>query len=238
MELRIKEALRSSKADYTEIRIEQREETDIIFRGKDLETANAVIDLGGIVRCLCRDGGWGVATFNDLSDLPTWVEQAYECARLAQSEEPIELAPIPVSEDRITAALDHDFRGISMSDKKALAESYNNLLLGHHPSIVDTTTRYNDVFSRVWFGNSEGTVIHEERPMVTARMLAVARDGDNVQRPVRLWLCARPGAPGRSGSPARRGPVARGNGGGRCVSGRAQPPPGWGAHPRGLWPSV
>jgi TldD protein len=182
MEQRIREALRSSKADYTEVRIEQREETDIAFRGKDLETANAVIDLGGMVRCLCRDGGWGVATFNDLGDLPSWVQQAYECARLAQSEEPIELAPIPVSEDWITVALDHDFRGISMSEKKALAEGYNNLLLGHHPHIVDTMTRYNDVFSRVWFGNSEGTLIHEERPMVTARMLAVARDGDNVQR--------------------------------------------------------
>ncbi len=55
----IQAALKSSKADYTEIRIEEREATTIAYRGKDLETASAVIDAGGIVRCLCRDGGWG-----------------------------------------------------------------------------------------------------------------------------------------------------------------------------------
>ncbi len=44
----------------------------------------AVVDTGGIVRCLCRNNGWGIATFNSLDDLPARVEQAYECARAAQ----------------------------------------------------------------------------------------------------------------------------------------------------------
>jgi len=35
-------------------------------------------------------------------------------------------------------ALEHDFRDISMADKKALAEGYNNILLGHSDKIVDT----------------------------------------------------------------------------------------------------
>jgi TldD protein len=178
---RIEAALKSSKADYTEIRIEEREATTVAYRGKDLETASAVIDAGGIVRCLCRDGGWGVATFNDRDDLLTRVEQAYQCARVAQSEEPIELAPIPVSEDRITVTLEHDFRGISVGDKKALVEAYNNILLGLSDSIVDTTCNYGDTFSRVFFANSQGTFIEEERPMISLRLFAIARDGDNVQ---------------------------------------------------------
>ena len=164
---KIEAALKSSKADYTEIRIEEREATTVAYRGQDLETASAVIDAGGIVRCLCRDGGWGIATFNDRGDLLTRVEQAYQCARVAQSEEPIELAPIPVSEDRIAVALAHDFRGISMADKKALAEEYNNILLGHSDQIVDTQCGYSDTFSRVSFANSEGAFIEEERPMIT-----------------------------------------------------------------------
>ncbi len=182
MEQRIRDALRSSQADYTEIRVEAREETDIVFRGKDLETANAVIDLGGIVRCLCRDGGWGFATFNDLGDLPAKVEQATQCARVVHSEEPIELAPIPISEDHITVALARDFRGVPMAEKKALAEAYNKLLLEHSPKIVSTRTRYNDLFSQIWFGSSEGTFIAEERPMVGVAVAAIARDGDDVQR--------------------------------------------------------
>ena len=179
---KIKAALKSSKADYTEIRLEEREATTVSYRGKDLETASAVIDAGGIVRCLCKEGGWGVATFNDRENLPARVEQAYQCARVAQSEEPIELAPIPVSEDRITVTLEHDFRGMSMADKKALVEAYNGILLGHSDKIVDTMTRYNDAFSRVVFANSEGAFIEEERPMITLYTFATARDGDNVQR--------------------------------------------------------
>jgi TldD protein len=75
---RIHEALKRSKADYTEIRIEEKETTRVVFRGKELETAGANIDKGGIVRCLIKDRGWGVATFNNLDDLLTKVDQAYQ----------------------------------------------------------------------------------------------------------------------------------------------------------------
>ncbi len=175
-------AIKSSRADYTEIRLEEREATTITYRGKDLETANAVIDTGGIVRCLCKDGGWGIATFNGRDDLEDKVAQAYQCAKVVKSEEPIELAPIPISEDRMTVSLDHDFRGISMAAKKALTETYNNILLGHSDKIVDTVCSYHDTFSRVLFANSEGTFTEEERPLVTVYLVAVARDSDNVQR--------------------------------------------------------
>ncbi len=180
---KIESALRSSKADYTEIRIEQRDATTVAFRGKDLETASAVVDTGGIVRCLCRNNGWGVATFNSLDGLPARVEQAYECARAAHSEQPIELAPIPAAQEKITAPLDakNDFRGISMADKKALAEGYNNILLTFSDKIVDTQTFYGDSFTRVIFASSDGALIEEERPMVSVVTAAIARDGDNVQ---------------------------------------------------------
>jgi TldD protein len=178
---RIRDAIKSSKADYTEIRLEDREATTISYRGKDLETASAVVDAGGIVRCLVRKGGWGVVTFNERDDLQAKVAQAYECARLAQSEEPIELAPIPIIEDRITVSLEEDFRGVSMAEKKALAEGYNNLLLGHDERIVDTVTSYQDQFRRVILANSEGTIIEEERPHIALAAVVRAREGDNVQ---------------------------------------------------------
>jgi TldD protein len=181
MRQKMLDAIKRSKADYTEIRSEEREDTTISYRGKDLDTASAVIDTGGIVRCLCRDRGWGVATFNDLKNLGSKVEQAYECARVGESDAPIELAPIPVSEERITVPMTRDFRGVPMAEKLALAESYNDILLGHSAKIVDTDTRYLDTFSRVFFASSEGTFIEEERPMVTAYGFATARDGDNVQ---------------------------------------------------------
>ena len=186
MQDRIQAALARSPADYTEIRLEERESTTVVYRGRDLETANAVIDAGGIVRCMCVNGGWGVATFNDRQDLPAKVRQAYECARVARREpsartEPIELAPIPVCQEEIGCTLEHDFRGVSMAEKVALADAYNTILLRHSDQIVDTSTVYRDTYSRVSFANSEGTLIREERPMVTLYAVAIARDGDNVQ---------------------------------------------------------
>ncbi|MBN1935250.1 MAG: TldD/PmbA family protein [Anaerolineae bacterium] len=178
---KIKSALKSSKADYTEIRVEQREGTSVSYRGKNLENASAVIDAGGVVRCLVKKGGWGVVTFNNLDDLATKVDQAYQCARVAQNQEPIPLADIPVSQDEITVTLEHDFRRVPLADKVALAKKYNDILLGHSDQITDTMCSYGDTFSTVTLASSEGTLIREERPMVTVRFAAIGRDGDNVQ---------------------------------------------------------
>jgi TldD protein len=181
MREQIEAAIQSSKADYTEIRLEEGENTRVVFRGPDLETADVVIDGGGLVRCFVHGGGWGIATFNDLSDLGRRVRQAYEGARAVQAE-PIELAPIPTSEDKIVIPLENDFRGLSVTEKKRLAQEYNEILLQFDPRIVDTHTTYFDTFSRVRFANSEGTYIEEERPMVNIAFSAVSRKDDNVQR--------------------------------------------------------
>lgn len=181
MREQIEAAIRSSKADYTEIRLEEGQDTRVVFRGPDLETADVVIDRGGLVRCFVGGGGWGIATFNDVSDLKRRVRQAYEGARAVQAE-PIELAPIPASEDKIIVPLENDFRGIPVTEKKSLAQEYNDILLRFDPRIVDTQTTYSDTFSRVTFANSEGTYVEEERPMVNVAFSAVSRKDDNVQR--------------------------------------------------------
>lgn len=181
MQDQILKALERSTAAYTEIRLEEREATSIVYRGRDLDTASAVIDAGGIVRALVRGGGWGIVTFNSRDDLVAKVEQAVECARVAQSAGPIELAPVPPARDHVTIPLVRDFRGVSLAEKKALAESYNKILLGYSDKIINTNCVYSDTFSRVIYANSEGALIEEERPMVTVYAVAIARDGDNVQ---------------------------------------------------------
>jgi TldD protein len=178
----IQEALQHSPADFTEIRIEERESTKVSYRGRDLENAGSVIDKGGVVRCLSRRHGWGVATFNNLEDLKRKVDQAYQCARVAQSSQPIELAPVAPRVEQVTARLERDFRDVSLAEKKAVAEHYNHIMVGASDKIVDTFTAYSDSFSLVVYANSEGTYISEERPMVAQVCLAVARDGENVQQ--------------------------------------------------------
>jgi TldD protein len=182
MQDQIHEALKHSRADYTEIRIEERETTQVAYRGRDLENAGANLDKGGIVRCLIKDHGWGMATFNNLDDLRAKVNQAYDCARVAHSEEPIDLAEAEPVREHITVSMGRDFRDVSLAEKKAVIEQYNEVMLSSNDKIVDTTAVYADNFTRMVFANSEGTFIEEERPHVAIRCFAVARDDDNVQQ--------------------------------------------------------
>ncbi len=178
---RIEDAIRHSKADYTEVRIEEKESTQIVYQGKDLEKLSALNDKGGMVRVLIRNKGWGVVTFNNLDELTTKIDQAYQCALVASNPEPIELAEVEPVDKVFPAQMKYDFRDMSLATKKALAERYNNILLSGGSKIVDTSTNYADNFSRVFYANSQGTFIEDQRPSVTVRIAAVARDGDNVQ---------------------------------------------------------
>jgi TldD protein len=179
---KIEEAVKRSKADYTEIRIEGKETCRVAFHGKDLETVNANIDKGIMVRCLIRNKGWGVTTFNDLDDLVAMVDQAYQCARVGTVPEPIELTPAEPIESVTTATQSHDFREVPLSAKKALAEHYNKILLGYSDRIVDTQSIYSDVFTHLILANSEGTYIEQDKPSVVIGAFATARDGDNIQQ--------------------------------------------------------
>ena len=182
MRNQIQEALRLSKADYTEIRLEEKESTRVVFQGKDLENIGSVLDKGGIVRSLIKNKGWGVATFNNLEDLTNKVEQAYQCALVASSPEPIELVEVEPVDTTIPANLQRDFRDVSLAEKKSLAERYNEAMRGYSERIIDTYAAYSDSLSRVILANSQGTYIETERPSVAVVAVAIARDGDNVQQ--------------------------------------------------------
>jgi len=73
---RLSDALRSSRADYTEIRLERSWVSAVAYRGSRLEGANTSLDIGGFVRCLNRGYGWGAASFTDIDHLPAMVARA------------------------------------------------------------------------------------------------------------------------------------------------------------------
>ncbi len=177
---RILSALRSSRADYTEIRLETARTTKVIYQGRRLEAVDLTSNEGGIVRSLVRSGGWGVSTFNSLEDLERRVDQAYQSARVVQAE-PISLAQVAFLERETKASLGVDFGQVPLEQKKELLQEYNDILLSYD-KIVDTQATYADQFTTVTYANSEGAYLIEERPMVTVFLSATAREDDNIQR--------------------------------------------------------
>jgi len=176
----MEKALGKSDAEYTEIRIESATSSWVRFRGEELDSIGSSRALGGIVRALVK-GGWGYVTFNDLSDLETRVREACQCARLVGREES-RFAEVEPVVDEITATLERDFREVPLSEKKSVIEEYNKIILGYHERIETSNVSYGDGFRKIWYGNSEGAYIADERPDVGVGISATAREGDNVQR--------------------------------------------------------
>ncbi len=184
MEQNIKQTIAKSSADYTEIRLERALRSQVLFQKDKLENLESSSEGGGIVRVL-KDGGWGIAVFNDISQLSDKVSEATRAASLvaAHSDAPVELAVIPPVQETVRADLKNDFRSISLKEKKELAETYNRIILSHDNRIVSSQVRYTDSFREVTFANSEGTFLTQEIPDITLLFVAVASDGgSNIQQ--------------------------------------------------------
>ena len=175
----ISDALRGQRADYIEVRLEEAETTQVRFRGRQLEELGRSRALGGSVRAMVN-GGWGFASFNDISRLRSYVEQAVHQARLVVRE-PLVLAPAPVVQDVVRASAAKDVRNVSLDDKLHLLEEYNALLWDSAP-LQTTIVRYGDLFRRTTFANSEGTYIEQEQLDLSAVLVAVARKGNEVEQ--------------------------------------------------------
>jgi TldD protein len=175
---RIADAIKRSKAQYTEIRVETKDTTSIAYRGKILETVNTGRDVGGIVRVL-HNGNWGVSTFNSLDELDRQVALALECAK-ALNQGDTKLAEITPHIYEMALEMENDFRRVALSTKKELTEHYNGVLLAN-PGLQDSSMAYGDTFVTTHYANSEGAYVKQERPYSSLRFSATARDGNNVQ---------------------------------------------------------
>ena len=182
MKDRLATAVKQSRADYTEIRVERTWSSAVAFRGRRLETATVSEDQGGFVRVLNRGCGWGIASFTSLDELPAMVSRAYELSRAVRMEEPIRLADTaPVVADA-KLDLDGDVRGIALGDKKKLLEAYNGVMLAVASSIVDTQASYRDEVSEVWYVNSEGAALYQLRPEVVVSGTAIGRRNGTIEK--------------------------------------------------------
>ncbi len=170
---------KKDKADYIEIRTEKKEVTTIHFQGKKLEKINCSQQIGGNVRALVK-GGWGFISFNQFDNLEEKVNEAIEVARLIGKEETRLAVNSPVVEI-IKQELDKDFRQISLREKKELVGNYNNIIMNFNPQIQSSKVVYTDKFSTIYFANSEGSYIEQEKPLLSVSFTAIARKGDNVQ---------------------------------------------------------
>ena len=166
------------RADFLTIRLEQAEETNIVLRTDKVETLSESIALGGQVRA-CYKGGWGFATFDDLTGLTARIEEAIAAARTVGESATI-LAPVaPVQRVCHLPLAGSDPRHIPLADKKSLCDRYNNLLREYDDSVTATSVSYSDSRQRIIIATSEDSVIEQSWSDLEMRFSATARQ-DNI----------------------------------------------------------
>lgn len=169
-----------SQVDFLAIRLEEAEGTDILLRGNKVETLSEGISIGGQVRA-CHKGGWGFASFNQLSSLKQRIEEAIAAARMVGDEDTL-LAPVnPIQDVRQIVLTGTDPRQISLAQKKALCSHYAEILRSVDNRIATTSVRYGDSAQRIVLATSEGTLIEQSWVDLEMRFAATARNGETVQ---------------------------------------------------------
>ena len=173
------QALKNTGADYIEARLEESQSSRIIYRGKKLESIGKTSAVGGNIRALIK-GGWGFASFNDLSDIKSRVELAVKQARLVGKEKS-ELAPVEPITDIVPADKLKNPLSIPLSEKKQLLDEYNDIIW-RTPKLQTSTIGYADSRKKVIFISSLGSYIEQERADITLRLNAVAADDGDIQQ--------------------------------------------------------
>jgi TldD protein len=177
---RLLEALGKATADYADVRFESEDATDIVARGKELDSVSSRKASGGIVRA-CVAGGWGFARFDSLETLDRQVLEACRCAALVGNGK-TRLADAGAPADaRKPAQMKRDWRGVSLDEKLRLVLHYNELLLGTDTAVETSRVGLGETFRWVHFASTRGNYFFEERPRLNMFFFATARDGSLVQ---------------------------------------------------------
>ncbi|AFZ46782.1 peptidase U62 modulator of DNA gyrase [Cyanobacterium stanieri PCC 7202] len=168
------------RVDFLSIRLENSEGTNIALRNGAVETLSEGISLGGQVRA-CYKGGWGFATFNDLSQLTERVEEAIAFARIIGDDETT-LAPVEAVEVSCQLPLTGtNPRLIPLGDKKALCDHYYQILKNYHSAINSASVTYYDAQQEIILATSEGSMIQQSWIDSEMRFSAIAQKTNQVQ---------------------------------------------------------
>jgi TldD protein len=173
---RLSEALKSSRADFTDIRCERVWTHAGAARGRRVEGLTAMRDAGGVVRSLVQGRGWGVVSFTGFDRLPEMVTRAYELALAVRADPAPRLAPVPAREFDIAHVPAQDLRGVPLLERRKLLDAWLQELQGVDRRISDLQLQLSDEVAERWYASSEGTKIHDLRSEGSLAVVAVARE--------------------------------------------------------------
>ncbi|MHA2370674.1 MAG: PmbA/TldA family metallopeptidase, partial [Candidatus Hodarchaeales archaeon] len=178
-----------TKAEYCDIRLESFQNVVINSINSKIKKAFTYTKKGMGVRIL-SNGAWGFASTQDLSKpaLKQTVEIARKMADIEgeRRKEPIQLAEIAISEDKVDVECKIDFRELPLEEIIQGVLKWNQAIQ-ISDEIVRAITDYASISAKKYFWSSEGTKIEFIRPIVNVNLGAVAKGTAGVQAYYEPW---------------------------------------------------
>lgn len=178
------EALKSSRADFTDIRCERAWTTTAAARGRRVEGIAAMRDAGGVIRCLVHGRGWSSVSFTGFDHLGEMVTRAWEAALAVQADPPPRLAPVSPRELTLVHAIPHDPRAVPLRERRTVLDALATEVFGVDRRIADLQLSLRDEVVERWYVSSEGTKIHDIRSEGSLALVAVAAESGLTGRAV------------------------------------------------------
>lgn len=172
------------RCDCMEIRFEHSSRIFIQFEGEDLTSCSRKNECGANVRVFYK-GGWGFASFNDLSRLDHFADQAYQQARMiadVQGNDYIPLIPVEPREEQLEYAVGTDPSSVSVSDKLKQLSEYNKQTLSFDQAITSSRATYFDQVTRRDLLTSEDVCISREYLDIGGSVLPIGRNDTTTQQ--------------------------------------------------------
>lgn len=166
--------------DFLSLRLESSQGTNIKTRNGQIENMSEGTSIGGQVRA-CHKGGWGFATFNDLTQIADCISDAIATAKLIGESRTIlaEVQPVQISCQLPLTGTNP--RLIPLQQKRDLVLKCDRILKNYHQDITSTSVRYSDIQQKVVLATSEGTLIEQTWIDSEMRFNATAKRGELVQ---------------------------------------------------------
>lgn len=165
------------ESDYADIRYELKKDTRITFNSSELSDVITSSSDGFVLRVL-KNGGLASVSFTGKEDAEDAMRKAVRNAKILSEniENPINFADVEVIKDVYRPEYTEDPRNISIEEKIALTEKYNNIPLDKK-EVISTSMGYKEVIREKYFMSTEGARIRED--LVTNRIRGMITAGRN-----------------------------------------------------------
>lgn len=175
--------------EYLDVRLESFQNVIVRSINEEISKAFTYTKKGIGIRVL-SNGAWGFASSQDLGKeaIRKTIGIARKMAKIESNhtKTPIQLAEIPITEDRVEVSCDIDFREIPLDEKvKEILKWHKEI----HSSedILRTIVDYATISARKFFWSSEGTKIEFTRPIINVNLGAVAKGPSGVRAYYQPW---------------------------------------------------